>query len=146
MIFFVFATTVLIRYMYNVVCLTRAGVLPWRFSIYCEMSKETISNSRRRIRFLLFFSFSACPKAGGWCRSTQCRTGASAYQRLQVQPRPLKVQSTSAIDQPHLHACTYCLGDRKTTRNTFYWRFDSASTSAQMCFLFYLFIYFCYCC
>ena len=31
-----------------------------------------------------FFSFSACPKAGGLCRSTRCRIGVSAYQRLHI--------------------------------------------------------------
>ena len=49
----------------NAVCLTHAGTLPWRFSVFCEKNKETISNSRRRIQFLLFFSFSACSKADG---------------------------------------------------------------------------------
>ena len=42
----------------NVVYLTHAGVLPWRFSVHFEKkNKETILNSRRRIRFLLFFLF-----------------------------------------------------------------------------------------
>ena len=51
----------------NAACLTHAGTLPWRFSVFCEKNKETISNSRRRIQFLLFFSFSACSfSAGGW--------------------------------------------------------------------------------
>ena len=70
-----------------------AGTLTWKFSVNCEMSKETISNSWR-IRFLLFFffSFSASVKAGGWCRSTHCRTGVSAFwQRLQKRNRHLRL-------------------------------------------------------
>ena len=45
-------------------------------------------------------------KAGGWCRSTQCRTELNAHLASLS-----KAQSISA--------CTYCLGDRATTRNTF---------------------------
>ena len=37
--------------------LSLTGTLPWRFSVHCEMSKETIPNSRRKIRFLLLFFF-----------------------------------------------------------------------------------------
>ena len=33
---------------------------------------------------------------------------------------PLKGQSTSAVDRPRLHVCTYCLGDGKTTRTLFF--------------------------
>ena len=29
-------------------CLSHAGMLPWRFSVHCEMNKETISNSRTK--------------------------------------------------------------------------------------------------
>ena len=59
-----------------------AGTLIWKFSVNCEMSKETIY--RWRIRFLLFFSISASVKASEWCRSTRCRAGVSAFwQRLQ---------------------------------------------------------------
>ena len=52
-------------------------------------SKSVFHDSR------FFFSFSACPKAGGRCRATCCRTGVSAYQRLHV---PLNLAFESTID------------------------------------------------
>ena len=51
--------------------LSHAGTLPWWFSVHCEMNEQTISNSQRKIRFLVFSSFPARSKAGGRCRSAQ---------------------------------------------------------------------------
>ena len=45
-------------------------------------------------------------KAGGWWRSTQCRTELNAH-------------LASLSKAQAISACTYCLGDQATTRNTF---------------------------
>ena len=62
--------------------LSHAGMLPWRFSIHCEMNKKTISNSRTKIRFLLFFLFRTV-KSRQLGVVLQCRTGVSACHCLQ---------------------------------------------------------------
>ena len=46
-------------------------------------------------------------------------TGVSAYQRLQVQCGLWKHNRHLRFDRRRLRGCTYCLGHRKTTRNTF---------------------------
>ena len=78
------------------------------------------------------FSFSACPKAGGRCRSTWCRTGVSAYQRLHV-PLNLAFESTIDICDSDLE-----IGKRLVTL-LFFLRFDSASTAARMRIFFFFF-------
>ena len=128
-----FATTCSNMYMNNV---CRAGTFPWGFSVYCEMSKKTNSNSQKRIQFLcmLFFSFSTCSKAGGWPYSvsnwSECLSAPSSS------TWPSKAQSTSAIDRPRLHVCTDCLGDRKSARNPF-WRFDLQALQRECVFFFF---------
>ena len=62
-----------------------------------------------------FFSFSACSKADGRCRSTRCRTRVSA---IAPSTWPSNAQSISA-DQLLPHACTFRLGDQATTLDTF---------------------------
>ena len=86
--------------MYNAVCCTHAGTLPWRFGVHCEMTKETNSSSQRIYTIFTFFLFLHAQIAGGQCRSTWCRTGANAYQRLQVQPGLQKRNRP----RPHMHA------------------------------------------
>ena len=49
---------------------------------------------------------------------------------------PSKAPSTSAIDRPRLHACTYRLGDWEKTPDTFFLSFDSASIAARTGFFF----------
>ena len=92
--------------------LSHAGMLPWRFSVHCEMNMETILHSRRTIRFLLFFlSFSARSKADGRCRSTVLNWSeclSLPIKRLQL-TWPSKANRDSAMDWLQPHACTSSL-------------------------------------
>ena len=83
--------------------------------------------------FTFFFSFPACLKACGWCRSTRCRTGARAYQRLQK-----RNHRTSAINRPPSHVCTHHLGDRITTCNTSFGDLTTLQAPQHDCDFFFL--------
>ena len=103
------------------------GHLPGGFSIHCEKNKETISNSGRRIQFLLCFSFSACSKADGRCKSTRCRSGASAG--------PFNLAFRSAIDicRSIASACVHLPPWRSGNHpeHFFFYRFDRVSTAER---------------
>ena len=92
----------------NVVYLTHAGVLPWRFRVHFEKKKTTRRQSRKveeeyNFEFCCFFSFSACSKADGWCTSTWCRTGARSTWPSKAQSisadRPLPMRAPSAFEK-----------------------------------------------
>ena len=77
--------------------------------------------------------FSACVKAGGWCRSTWCRTGASAYHHLQKRTWHLRLIN-------HVRMCAPTaleIGGKRLA--TLFWRFDPASSAARQCFFFFFF-------
>ena len=108
-IFSFFATTCSNMYMYNAICLVRAGTLPWRFSVHCEMSKETISNSRRRIRVLrvlFLFLFLHADIAQKQPAGVDIPILSVELERVPTSAfNSYKAQSTSANDR-RLHACT----------------------------------------
>ena len=90
----------------NVVYLTHAGVLPWRFSVHFE--KKTRRQSRtveeeHDFCCFFFFFFSACSKADGRCTSTRCRTGARSTWPSKAQSisadRPLPMRAPSAFEK-----------------------------------------------
>ena len=94
-------------YMYYAVCQTRAGTLPWRFSvlIFWNKQEDNLKQSKKPRNtistFFLLFSFSACPKAGGRCRSTRYRSRSNRTECLPVPSSSMwnsKAQSTSEND------------------------------------------------
>ena len=53
---------------------------------------------------------------------------------------PMNAQSTSSIDRPHLHACTFCFGDQKTTQNTFLGDMALQAPQREKFFFFFFFL------
>ena len=89
--------------------LSHAGTPPWSFSVHCKMNKETISNSRRIVRFLLFFLFLHAQKRAAGV-DLQSQTGASACHCLfSAFNLAFKSQSISVMDRLQPHLCTYHL-------------------------------------
>ena len=81
-----------------------------------------------------FFSFSACLKAGGWCRSTRYWTGAS--------PTSAFKSAIDICDWSTTFACVHPLPWRSDNDSQHvFWRFDPASSAARLLFLFFFFFH-----
>ena len=132
--------------------LSLAGTLPWRFSVHCEINKETISKQWKKIRFLLFFLFLHAQQQKWVAGVDECRTEADASHSLPIwrlQPGLQKpIDDISDGSAPPAFFAWTCLRSRNDFQHFIGDLLLSASAAVRLVdgrALSFLFLFFFYC-